>query len=395
MLNKKSSSVYQKAFTLLEVLIVVAIVAILAGIVIVAINPSKQLGNARDSQRKSDIGSIFTAINQYAVDYGHYPIGISSTPTPICDPAQSCSGSIDLSALIPTYLIGMPKDPMSTTDTGYSVAVANSNIYVEAPMTEIGFKNQFGYSSTTPIVAFAGAIPAGYTPPAATQGTPSGGGGNGGSQQQTNYALQFDGSTQHVTISEVSLENVFSVSVWYKLNSLSHSSTIIGNSSGAGASGYDALMLRPDQGTIYLLTDNQQVGIPYTSWDTTTWHHLVLLYNAGHYSVYVDDSLIGDSSFGDSALSINEIGQYATGGGNGLAFDGSLDDLRLYSTELTTGDISALYNNGVGTESESGSLGTDLIAHWKFDEGTGITTADSSGNGNTGTLVNSPTWVTR
>ena len=199
MLNKTFGSFYKKAFTLLEVLIVVAIVAILAGIVIVAINPSKQLGNARDSQRKSDIGSIFTAINQYAVDYGHYPEGISSTPTPICDPAQSCSGGIDLSALIPTYLVGMPKDPMSTTDTGYSVAVSNSNIYVEAPMTEIGFLKQFGYSSTTPIVAFAGVIPAGYTPKGIAT-TTGGGRGGGGGGSETNYALQFDGSTNYVSV---------------------------------------------------------------------------------------------------------------------------------------------------------------------------------------------------
>ena len=31
---------------------------------------------------------------------------------------------------------------------------------------------------------------------------------------------------------------------------------------------------------------------------------------------------------------------------------------------------------------------------WLFSEGSGTTTADSSGNGNTGTLNNSPIWVT-
>lgn len=33
-----------------------------------------------------------------------------------------------------------------------------------------------------------------------------------------------------------------------------------------------------------------------------------------------------------------------------------------------------------------------LVGHWKFDEGSGTIAADSSGNGNTGTL-NGPTWV--
>jgi hypothetical protein len=34
------------------------------------------------------------------------------------------------------------------------------------------------------------------------------------------------------------------------------------------------------------------------------------------------------------------------------------------------------------------------VGWWKFDEGTGTTTADASGNSNTGTLTNSPTWTT-
>src|SRR6266540_2413754 len=37
--------------------------------------------------------------------------------------------------------------------------------------------------------------------------------------------------------------------------------------------------------------------------------------------------------------------------------------------------------------------GSNLVAYWKFDEGTGTTAADSSGNGNTGTLANGPSWT--
>src|SRR5262249_15913156 len=37
---------------------------------------------------------------------------------------------------------------------------------------------------------------------------------------------------------------------------------------------------------------------------------------------------------------------------------------------------------------------TGLVAYWKFDEGSGTTVSDSSGNGNTGTLVNRPLWTT-
>src|SRR3990170_7792517 len=36
---------------------------------------------------------------------------------------------------------------------------------------------------------------------------------------------------------------------------------------------------------------------------------------------------------------------------------------------------------------------SSLVGHWKFDEGSDIVAADSSGRGNTGTLVNNPAWV--
>jgi hypothetical protein len=40
------------------------------------------------------------------------------------------------------------------------------------------------------------------------------------------------------------------------------------------------------------------------------------------------------------------------------------------------------------------NITTGLVGHWKFDEGSGITAGDSSGNNNTGTLTNGPTWTT-
>ncbi len=35
-----------------------------------------------------------------------------------------------------------------------------------------------------------------------------------------------------------------------------------------------------------------------------------------------------------------------------------------------------------------------LVGYWKFDEGSGTTTADNSGNGNNGVLIGSPSWTT-
>ena len=55
----------KKGFTLLELLIVIAILAILATVTFVVLNPAQLLAQARDSQRISELVSLKSAINLY------------------------------------------------------------------------------------------------------------------------------------------------------------------------------------------------------------------------------------------------------------------------------------------------------------------------------------------
>lgn len=52
----------KSGFTLLEILLVIGIIAVLAAIVIIAINPSKMLARARDTERKVDIAEVNKAL---------------------------------------------------------------------------------------------------------------------------------------------------------------------------------------------------------------------------------------------------------------------------------------------------------------------------------------------
>ena len=135
----------QKGFTLIEILLVVAAIAILAGIVIVAINPGKQLGDTRNAQRQSDVTTILNAAYQYSIDNnGVLPAGITATSTEICaSGAANCNSVIDLSvlALNGKYLVGIPSDPQKVTvnGAGYTIAKdANGRITVAAPLAEQG-----------------------------------------------------------------------------------------------------------------------------------------------------------------------------------------------------------------------------------------------------------------
>ncbi len=141
---------YNKGFTLIEILLVVAAIAILAGIVILAINPIKQLGETRNAERRADVNTILNAVYQYAIDNnGNLPTLVTgacdNTPTKqVCKLAPGsgdCSTGTDLSVITTSekYLTAMPTDPtgVSTDGTGYYITkTANGRVTVCAPSAE-------------------------------------------------------------------------------------------------------------------------------------------------------------------------------------------------------------------------------------------------------------------
>ncbi len=119
-----TKKVNARGFTLLEILLVVGIIAILAGIVILAINPTKQLGDARNAQRRSDVLTIMNAVYQFSLDNdGDLPQTLDDE-TANDDPcsitngidASTLDGAEDLNIASSTYLTDIPTDP--TTDGG-------------------------------------------------------------------------------------------------------------------------------------------------------------------------------------------------------------------------------------------------------------------------------------
>jgi len=131
----------RRGFTLIELLLVIGIIAILAAIVIVAINPTKQLGDARNAQRRSDVNTILNAVYQYSIDNnGTMPGSITTTVTDICRSGVNvnCTGLINLNVLTGSYIVALPADPSTgtATDTHYTIVETGNRITVAAPNAE-------------------------------------------------------------------------------------------------------------------------------------------------------------------------------------------------------------------------------------------------------------------
>ena len=89
----------RRSFTLIELLVVVAILSILAVAVILTINPSEFLKQARDSTRLSDMANINSSLNLFVVDSPDASLGTASTtyisipdPTATSTAGTQCQG---------------------------------------------------------------------------------------------------------------------------------------------------------------------------------------------------------------------------------------------------------------------------------------------------------------
>ncbi len=120
-----------QGFTLIEILVVIGIIAVLAAIVVVAINPSRQFAQARNSQRISNVETILNAIGQNIADNkGVLTCDDSAVVVPTASGHYISEDDQDLwDCLVPTYMPAMVIDPLEGTCTPDSEEATYNTCY--------------------------------------------------------------------------------------------------------------------------------------------------------------------------------------------------------------------------------------------------------------------------
>jgi len=213
-------------------------------------------------------------------------------------------------------------------------------------------------------------------------------------------ALSFTNERQsYVSVPDsasLRLGNTFTIEVWFYQTGAKQTAYALINKETAGQpDGYDLDTYDPAGSGHRLRLCASAPGCvsANTVYTLDQWHHAAVVDAIGAVTLYLDGQPDGSGTIDPvsaNALDLR-IGAMTPGCsgacGNVQYFDGTIDEVRIWNVARTASEITAWMNRPL-TGTEEG-----LVGYWRFDEGSGTTTADSSGHGNTGTLMNGPQWV--
>lgn len=213
-------------------------------------------------------------------------------------------------------------------------------------------------------------------------------------------ALSFDGASQFVEIADANdldLSTEWTIEAWIKPGTVSGGfQHLVSKWGGCSVASYSMELNGAKlRNGIASCANGTQVTESISDLVIGQWQHVAITLSGGTLRLFIngteDKVMTGSQSPLPTATPIS-IGRHS---GGGLAYNGLIDELRIWNVARTEGELQAAMNVGLaGTE-------TGLIGYWRFDEGTGDTAADATGNGHAGRLGTSvgadtddPDWTT-
>lgn len=197
-------------------------------------------------------------------------------------------------------------------------------------------------------------------------------------------ALDFDGTDDAVSFGTTSVlkfgSGNFTYSAWVKTSATGATDVYIADSNNATA---ERLLYTGGANTAVCFARDAS-GNSATATGTTTitngvWHHLACVRSGSSVYIYVDGRLEGSGTNGSVGSTDTTPAASTTiakrDNAAGLNMAGLMDEVKIYNYARTAAQVAYDYNRG------------GPVGWWKFDECTGTTAYDSSGNANNGTIT--------
>ena len=205
------------------------------------------------------------------------------------------------------------------------------------------------------------------------------------------YSIDFDGTNDYMTadgiFNDISV-SAGTVSLWVKLDTSASNDML-----------FKFDVDRNNQASIAYISSTTSMRFQYKAGGTNksfdhsvgvaadgNWHHYVITWDtsADQMKGYIDGSQVDSTQTGLGTWSgtINAFRIGANSIANNSYINGRIDQVAIFTSVVSA---STLYNSGTPYDLSSVS---NLVGYWEMNEGSGTSIADSSGTGNTGTLVN-------
>jgi len=209
------------------------------------------------------------------------------------------------------------------------------------------------------------------------------------------YSLDFDGADDYVDCGDLSEaeDQVFTYMAWIKTTQTGTDNWVVseGNSTDdtpivgiVNQDGVLRLYVRNDANTGEAITGN-------TTINDGVWHHIAGTADGTTGRIYVDGSFENDGLLPGGTTTLNTCGIGALIRTALCCYvDGAIDGVMIFDRALSAEEVRRNMLNYHNPTKDG------LVGWWRFEEGTGLTAHDKSGNGNDGTLKpadNPPTWV--
>ena len=220
------------------------------------------------------------------------------------------------------------------------------------------------------------------------------------------YSLALDGTDDRVTMGDVldfanDGTQAFSLSAWFKTTDTATQVLIGKQLNTSPFNGYN-LSLSSNTIGFFLGTTSGQARIQglsptLSSITNGNWHHVALTYdgsqNISGFTIYFNNSSQSiTTTFNNTPTAVASSAEFMIGArginsSNSVFFDGNIDEVAYFTSELTSGNIATIYNSGVPGDISA----LNPVGWWRMgdnDGGSGTTVTDQGSGGNNGTLTN-------